>query len=164
MLYTLFNEFSLNTRNTCIDFIMICLFLALRVACCTGTSTKTKTEKNGRLRSELKAPTLLCFGLVEVPVAQATRKARNHQIRLIMMKSVHVLLVKRKFVEKCVKQTSEKVLENPANYPSALLSCNWAGKPWSIGDRLSHNIWNSYLRNAANDRSRAKKSSQMTRL
>ena len=57
-------------------------------------------------------------------MAQATRKARNHQIRSIMIKSVHVLLVKRKFVEKCVKQTSEKVLENPANYPSALLSCN----------------------------------------
>ena len=95
----------------------------------------------------LKALTLLCFGLVEVPVAQATRKARNHQIRLIMMKSVHVLLVKRKFVEKCVKQTSGKVLENPANYPSALLSCNWAGKPWSIGDILNSRTssWKRYF-------------------
>ena len=53
------------------------------------------------------------------------------------MKSVHVLLVKRKFVEKCVKQTSEKVLENPANYPSALFSGMWAGKPWIIGDILN---------------------------
>ena len=76
---------------------------------------------------------------IEVPVAQATRKARKKSKSRHCQVKIRVM----EAVEKCIKQIGERGLENPTNFPSALLFSNLALKLNSL--RWSIYVFNSVV-------------------
>ena len=73
-------------------------------------------------------------------MAQATRKARKKSKSRHCQVKIRVM----EAVEKCIKQIGERGLENPTNFPSALLFSNLALKLNSL--RWSIYVFNSVVK------------------